>query len=351
MGNEIQRDLTLARTRYAAADRSLARQYQISSRGHYTWKNDKFSWQDFSNYLGPADPWKASPDDIAAYIASLAERNYNPRTIARRLSSLRFYYNRLGKGFEQGAYGIGIRKDDPVNTEVVRATMQGIKNVHGRPKVKKVPIMLDSLEKMITRQPDNLRGIRNRALLCLGWAAAARPSDLSGLDIAPNGDGNGFLEFRTDGLIVIFRRRKYLQPEDGLHRIAIPARPSAPIYCPLTLVKHWIDAAGFDQGPLFRGIYNRCNKARPNRMHVTGIKHAIKSAVATIGLPPDQYSGKSLRSGCITWMMQEGVRPLRIMEHSGHKHIKTMQAYVLPTDAIENSPLARTSWMKSPYAG
>ena len=247
-------------------------------------------------------------------------------------------------------YGVGTRKDDPVNSEVVRATMRGIKNVHGRPMVKKAPIMLDSLEKMIARQPDNLRGIRNRALLCLGWAAAARPSDLSGLDIGSNGDGNGYLEFRPDGLIVVFRRRKYLQPEDGLHRVPIPARPSAPIYCPLTLVKRWIDASGIDQGSLFRGIYNRSNEALPKRIHVSAVKHAVKTSVATIGLSPDQYSGKSLRSGCITWMTQEGVSPLRIMEHSGHRDIKTMQAYIQPVESIENSPLAQTHWMKSPRA-
>lgn len=340
-------ELTAAQARYIEADRQAARNYQILGRGQDTWRNDAFAWQDFSNYLGSADPWAAKPEDIAAHIANLAERNFNPSTIARRLSSLRFYYGRLGKGFEHGRMGAGIRKDNPVNTEVVRATMRGIRHVHGRAPDRREPILLDSLEKIIERQPETLRGIRNRAILSLGWAAAARLGEISALDIGPDGDGMGYVEFRDDGLVVVFKRRKYSRPEDGWQHVGIPARPTAPDFCPMVLLKRWIEASGIEKGPLFRSIYNKSSVARPDRMHFRTIIRLIKSAVATIGLPPEKYSGKSLRSGCITWLTEMGVSPLQIMKHSGHRSMHSLQFYIHPQDRIENSPLAKTPWART----
>ncbi len=120
-------ELVNAQDRYIAADRRLARKYQISSRAPETWKNNKRHWQQFSNYLGSVDPWKATPEDVAAFIANLADRGYSVRSITGNLVSLRFYYTRLGKGFEHGQIGRGVRKDNPVNTEFVRATMRGIR--------------------------------------------------------------------------------------------------------------------------------------------------------------------------------------------------------------------------------
>ncbi|MCH8188394.1 MAG: hypothetical protein IIB66_06805, partial [Proteobacteria bacterium] len=124
--------------------------------------------------MGAADPWKATPEDVAAFIANLADRGYSPRSIIGSLASLRFYYARLGKGFEHGQIGKGVRKDNPVNTEFVRATMRGIRRVHGRPPRRKEPILLDSLERIIDQQPDTIYGINTEALFSLDWASAAR---------------------------------------------------------------------------------------------------------------------------------------------------------------------------------
>ena len=134
-------NLTKVPGRYLAADRKLAREYQISSRHPETWKQNKHHWKMFSNYLGSADPWKASPEDTAAYCASLADQGYSPHTIEAHLSSLTFHYERLGKGFVYGHMGKGIRKDNPVRTPLVRATMRGIKIVHARPAVKMLPMI------------------------------------------------------------------------------------------------------------------------------------------------------------------------------------------------------------------
>lgn len=336
-------ELVNAQDRYIAADRKLARKYQLTSRAPETWKNNIRHWQQFSNYLGSVDPWKATPEDVAAFIANLAGRGYSTRSITGSLCSLRFYYTRLGKGFEHGQIGKGVRKDNPVNTEFVRATMRGIRRVHGRPPRRKEPILLDSLERIIDQQPDTIYGVRNKALFSLAWASAARVGEICGMDASSDGDGDSYVEFIEDGLVVVFRRRKNLDPSDLSQRLIIPARITVPNYCPRILLRRWMDVSGIEKGPLFRGIYGG-EKIIKTRVARHSLSRILQAAVATIGLQPEQYAMRSLRSGCITWLAMEGLSTYRIMEHSGHKRMESMQSYLQPVRSIKSCPLAETRW-------
>ena len=96
--------------------------------------------------------------------------------------------------------------------------------------------------------------------------------------------------------------------------------------------------------PLFPGI--RFYTIRKERIDQHTIANIFRRGVEQLGLPPEQYGWRSLRSGCITWLIQEGVHPTRVMEHSGHRSLSVMLTYLRSVTSVASSPLAETRWCR-----
>ena len=60
-----------------------------------------------------------------------------------------------------------------------RNAWRGLKRRHGQPAAKKRPLMTVDLRKAVVMLPDTLTGLRDRALLLVGFAAALRRSELA----------------------------------------------------------------------------------------------------------------------------------------------------------------------------
>src|SRR5256885_6666372 len=113
--------------------------------------------------------------------------------------------------------------EPPTNAESVKATVRGIRRSIGAAKARKTPILAETVRAMAWAAPGCLKGLRDRALLLLGFAGAFRRSELVALDIAD-------LSFCEGGLRVMIRRSKTGQEGEGA-TIAIVWRPMA---CPVT---------------------------------------------------------------------------------------------------------------------
>jgi hypothetical protein len=96
---------------------------------------------------------------------------------------------------------------------------------------------------MADAAPADLKGVRDRAVLLLGFAGAFRRSELVALDVAD-------LQETDDGFRVLIRRSKTDQEGHG-ETIAIVRGHHA---CPAKAVKAWLSAAGITAGPLFRPV-------------------------------------------------------------------------------------------------
>ena len=96
----------------------------------------------------------------------------------------------------------------------VPLTLAGIKRTHGTNQNGKAPAVIADLRAMISAQPDTLAGLRDRALLLLGFAGALRRSELVGLDVED-------LDFTSAGLVVTLRRSKTDQ-DGGGRRVGVP---------------------------------------------------------------------------------------------------------------------------------
>jgi len=150
--------------------------------------------------------------------------------IGRRLAAIR-YAHKLG-GYEP-----------PTNSEAVKATLRGIRRTAGSAPSRKTPATTDKVLAMVAEAGANLKGIRDRTILLLGFAGAFRRSELVALNIAD-------LEFCAGGLRVSIRKSK--TDQEGLGATIAVARGS--ITCPVDAVRAWIGAGCISDGPLFRPV-------------------------------------------------------------------------------------------------
>jgi integrase len=162
---------------------------------------------------------------------------------------------------------------------------------------------------MVGKAGTDIKGLRDRALLLLGFAGAFRRSELVALDVAD-------LQFCDSGLRAIIRKSKTDQEGQGA-TIAI-ARGS--VACPVDAVRAWIKAAGFFDGPLFRPV-TRTGKISARRLSARAIAELVKSYARRAGLRASDFSGHSLRSGFLTSAAARGASIFKMMDVSRHKSI------------------------------
>jgi site-specific recombinase XerD len=101
----------------------------------------------------------ASPPTVAAFLAHEASRNVKASTIGRRAAAIRYAHRLAGR-------------DSPTDDERVKATVRGIRRTLGTARSKKAPATAERLLAMAANTGAGLKGLRDRALLLLGFAGA-----------------------------------------------------------------------------------------------------------------------------------------------------------------------------------
>jgi integrase len=178
-----------------------------------------------------------------------ANRGIRPSTITRRAASIRYAHKLRSH-------------EPPTSSEAVRATLRGIRRSPSTAKVRKAPLLAETARAMAQAAPDGLKGLRDRALLLVGFAGAFRRSELVALDVAD-------LEETEDGLRVAIRRSK--TDQEGKGEVIAIVRGS--MNCPVKAVKNWLEATSIIEGPLFRPVTKgrRVGNSRLTDKSVAGI--------------------------------------------------------------------------------
>ena len=120
----------------------------------------------------------------------------------------------------------------------------GIRRAHCCPLAKKTALVLDRLLPAIAAIPDTLPGLRDRALLLVGFAAALRPSEIAGIAIE-------HLTRHADGIELFLPWRKNDQDGRGT-KLWLPQGRTA--LWPVATLEAWLAAAQITDGPLFRRL-------------------------------------------------------------------------------------------------
>ncbi|AKI03285.1 site-specific recombinase XerD (plasmid) [Hoeflea sp. IMCC20628] len=209
-------------------------------------------------------------------------------TIERRLSALSWNYLQRGQILD--------RKDRHIAT-----VMAGIRNSHAKPPVQKEAVMAEDIIAMLeTIDRSSLRGLRDRAMLLIGYAGGLRRSEIVGLDLKPEQteDGRGWIEIFDKGMLITLRGKT------GWREVEI-GRGSSDTTCPVVAVQTWIRFAKLAHGPLFRRVTGRGKEVGADRLNDKQIARLVKRTVEAAGIRGDlgevervlKFSGHSLRAG------------------------------------------------------
>jgi len=267
-------------------------------------------WADFAAWCGgkglPALPAEAAT--IILYLTDLSSRAKSS-TIARRVAT-------ISQAHEAAGW------ESPARRTVVRLFLKGLrrdKAGQGITAAGKRPILGPELRAMLGATPATMVGIRDRALLLLGYLGAFRRSELVGLD-------REHIERVEQGLIVHLRRSK--TDQEGLgEKKGIPKGKPEEGNCPVQTLEDWLQASGIEQGPLFRPL-DRRGRVLSGRLSSRAVSRAVKRYAAAAGLDPASLGGHSLRAGLATAAAIAGKSESSIMNQTGHKSVATVRRYI-----------------------
>jgi integrase len=202
--------------------------------------------------------------------------------------------------------------------------MKGIRRTKGTAPTQKAAALIDDIRAMVDATDAGLIGLRDRALILLGFAGAFRRSELVGLDVDD-------CAFSKDGLTVNLRRSKTDQAGAG-RKVGIPYG-SNPSTCPVRNLNEWIERAGImsgegePRGPLFRSI-NRHGQVQPGGLSGIDVARVVKKLATRAGLDAAKYAGHSLRAGHATSAAIAGASERSIMNQTGHRSVQMVRRYI-----------------------
>jgi integrase len=261
----------------------------------------------------------ATPDTVALYLADLAS-THRPATLTRRLTSINKAHRAAGHAAP------ALMEHLPVSE-----TLKGIRRTHGTHPNGKRPLFTADLCAMIAKLPAGLAGVRDRALLLVGFAGGLRRSELAALEVTD-------VELTKEGLVLRVRHSKS-DPEGRGREVAIPYG-SVPETCPVRACGEWMAESAGETGPLFRPI-DRHGNMGSSALHRDSIGLIVKRAVRAAGLDERLYAGHSLRAGLCTQSYMNGARELDIMRQTGHRSLETVRRYIRGRGLFRDNPAAK----------
>ena len=302
--------LTLKQASLPLPQMDKAKEYIEQSKAPNTTKAYANDWNHFTGFcesLG-AEALPVAPAVMLSYLSKLAD-TCKVSTIERRIASINQAHHLAG--FER-----------PSKNAMVQNVLKGIKRTLGVKQKQAKPTLATDILAMVETLPSNTLGIRDKALLMLGFAGAFRRSELVSLLVDD-------LSFTAKGLEVLVRKSKTDQEGEG---------HTKPIPCPATInaVKEWIATAGITEGNLFRSIDRHGNIGKS--MSDKAVAIVVKRTAEQAGLDPKDYSGHSLRAGYVTEGVNKGIPTHTIKKVTGHKSDKQLEKYIREANLFRSVP-------------
>jgi integrase len=211
-------------------------------------------------------------------------------------------------------------------------TWAGIRRTHGRPPRKKRALVVEDLRRALAKLPATPTGIRDRALILVGFAGALRRSELAALTVDGKGAGAVRAVFVAGGLEIHLDKAKGDQEGRG----AVVAIPYGRKNCPVAALRAWLDAAKITEGPIFRAVTSRGVVGR-QAINDRTVARVVKAACGAAGFDAAAFAGHSLRSGLITTASDKGVDPDVLMRQARHKRYETTQGYIQASDRFRRN--------------
>lgn len=332
------RALFLKRKRSQTVQRSLedkAHAYARASRAESTLRSYQASWGLFTKWCAVHDRQDrpASAETLALFLSDLADR-YRPSTLNRIISGIAFAHRANGHPFDRRSF------------ETVHA---GIRRVRAIPPKRVAAITAEELRELVVALPETVQGVRDRALLMIGFAGALRRSELVGLDVLPRWqDATGIVEIESKGVRLQLLRSKTDQEGHGLVKGITRGRDP----CPVEALEEWLAMSGIAEGAIFRPI-TKSGEIRQRRLTDRSVADIVKRAVRVAAIQrgssveqaderADKVSGHSLRAGFATSAARANISGENIARHVGWESSQMAVRYIREADVFgSNNPVRK----------
>ncbi|PPD41770.1 MAG: integrase [Methylocystis sp.] len=325
---------------HLAALGEKARDYARSARSENTRRAYEADWRHFAAWLRRQglDPLPPDPQTVGLYLAACMQESpgrpaLSVSSLERRLSGICWRYRQLGAPLDTS--------DRHIST-----VLAGIRRAHARPPAQKEAIFADELLAMMATLEMDLRGIRDRAILAIGFAGGLRRSEIVGLDCGPDQteDGAGWVEIisgadissasKNDGgaLLQISGKTGWREVEIG--------RGSRPETCPVALLETWMRLGRISHGPLFRPIARKNGGVSPERLTDKHVARLVQKTALAAGIRGDltegerrlAFSGHSLRAGLAS---SAQIEEAHVQKHLGHASAEMTRRYQRKRDRFK----------------
>lgn len=305
-----------------------AKDYARASRAENTRRAYDSDWAAFTSWLRRQGFAQLPPDPqtVGLYLAACMnsqEKGGKPISVAtleRRLSGISWHYRQLGQPLD-------------LSDRHISTVMAGIRRRHARPPVQKEAVFADDLIAMLNVLENDLRGLRDKAILALGFAGGLRRSEIVGLDCGPSQteDGTGWIEVipasagKEDGVIL------FINGKTGWREVEI-GRGSRPETCPVAMLETWMRLGRIGHGPLFRRIAKKNGGVGSERLNDKHVERLVKRTALAAGVRGDlsegererAFAGHSLRAGIAS---SAQVDEAYVQKHLGHASAEMTRRY------------------------
>lgn len=273
----------------------------------------------------PAIP--ASPETVAAYVADRGS-DLSPKTLQRHCASIAQVHKLKGL-------------QSPTSSELVRTCLQGLraKAAAQRPQPKKgrktkAPALLREQAQALLGhiEQDTGAGLRDTALLLVGYKGALRRSDLAGLQWWQ-------IEHSTEGVLLRLQGSKTDKTHTG-QSVALAHEGGA--FCPVEALQRWrtwctqstgLAANAIEQGAVFRSVNKHQQTGQSLSAHAVG--EIVKRRAAAAGL--QSITAHSLRRGHISEGHRQGKAEADLMRTSRHRSIAQFRSYIDEADPFSKA--------------
>jgi site-specific recombinase XerD len=290
-------------------------------RSYATVKSYASDWRSFTGWCSAAGR-KSLPADaetISLYVTWLLTAD------AKRVSTAQRHLASIADAHRKAGHPVPVTSDARNNIACIKRERRE------QPKGKDALAVPDLVRAARSCDVTTVRGIRDRAIIVLGFATSARRSELARLQLSD-------LTFTRNRLCVRIGYGKTDQEGRG-RDVPVWAGKRASTD-PLRVVRAWIVERGRWDGPLFCRIQTG-DTVTKQPLKGQAIAEVVKEAAARAGLDAKRYAGHSLRAGAVTASADLGRSDQEIMRLSGHSSASVMKMYVRSANVFSGrNPLA-----------
>ncbi|WP_208353209.1 tyrosine-type recombinase/integrase [Pseudaestuariivita rosea] len=236
-----------------------------------------------------------------------------PSTLDRRIASWRAFHRMRNLA-------------SPFNAPLIRQARAKARKAAARPRQPKSrkPITREVLLKLLETCDNSLRGIRDRAILMLGFASGGRRrSELTALhrsDVKP--------DEKDKTLIWLHLSETKTTARGQTPKLLIKGKAAQALI-------HWIETANITDGPLFRPI-SKSDRPLPRALSPDAIRQILRHRLTLAGYPPDYASPHGLRSGFLTQAALDGAPIQAAMRLSLHRSVAQAMQYYDDVELSDN---------------